>query len=642
MGDVRHELEVIARNPVWATESGAGSAAHGAQTAATPSPRWRRVLPPAGGLVLGAAAMAIALWALRPAPEAPDAVAFDIPTGTTAPLAAISPDGRHVVYSTTPSDGTAPSLWLRSLASSESQPIPGTERVFSRVVRLFSGLQWSPDSREIAYAAQDGPAHRGLSVVNVTTGQTRDLLKPDQHVLSPGAWSPDGVILYGRRIQAEPRGSGVWRIPDRGGTPVQVTELKSGDVYQRPSGFLPDGRRFLYVALAASGDGEIRVGSIDRSPAEQDTTALFTADGAAVYARPGHLLYVTRGALMAQPFDADRGAPADAPPVQLASNSGPNVLVSANGRLVYRVGELDETAAQVEVLRVDRKGSILTRIGAPGSYSDVNALADGVRMSVNRLDAPGGLGHLYIVDSVRGTFTRLNPGTQNDYAAAVSRDDLVAFTYSPEGQIKDLYVRPASGVGDLRALVTSATVKHANSWTPDGRFLIYDDHVPGRAQDLMMVRREGGPPVPLLTTEADETFGVVSPDGKWLAYRSTESSENEVYVRDFNPDHTPVFGSQKIQISVAGGDKPRWRHDGREIFYRQGDTVMAVSLQAAGQTLKPGIPQPLFEFRASNYIPYDVVPDGTFVISRVVPTTKPVVPTTLRVLLNWESLIRKP
>ena len=154
-----------------------------------------------------------------------------------------------------------------------------------------------------------------------------------------------------------------------------------------------------------------------------------------------------------------------------------------------------------------------------------------------------------------------------------------------------------------------------------------------------MVRREGGTPVTLLATEFDETFGVVSPDGKWLAYRSTDSGSPEVYVRDFVPDRTPAFGSEKIQISVAGGDKPRWSPDGREIFFFQDDAMMAVSVHPEGPSLKPGIPVKLFDTKRTSYVPYDVLRDGTFVVNTLVPATKPAPPTTLRVLMNWTTLI---
>jgi serine/threonine-protein kinase len=293
-----------------------------------------------------------------------------------------------------------------------------------------------------------------------------------------------------------------------------------------------------------------------------------------------------------------------------------------------------------EIVRMDRKGTLLGRIGPPAPYGDVNILGDGVRLAVTRSDNSGP-GHLYIVDPARAAFTRLNPGEPNDFASAVAPDNLVAFTFSPQGPSKDLYVRPASGVGDARALVVTANAKHANSWTRDGRFLIYDEHVPDHSQDLMMVRREGGTPVTLLATVADETFAMISPDGKWLAYRSTDSGSPEVYVRDFNPERTPAFGDQKIQISVDGGDKPRWSPDGREIYFLRSGTMMAAAVKPEGTTLSVGIPEKLFDTRVTNYIPYDVLKDGSFVLNVLAESSKPPMPTTLRVLLNWETLLKK-
>ena len=638
MGDVRHELEVIAKNPRGSTDpAAAGSPDQGARLRTPPRPLWRRALAPLGALALGAAATAAAFIASRPVPEAPDAITFEIPARAAAPVMSLSPDGRQVVFGTLPADNGPSRLWLRSLASLETRPIPGTEGTLTRQGRWIGGVAWSPDSRSIAHVSNSS-----ISRVDVTSGLATELVKMPAAVIIPGAWGRDGTILYGQRSAIDARGAGIWRIADSGGTPVQVTELKAGDLAHRPCGFLPDGRRFLYVAyaLTAGIEGEVRVGSIDRKPTEQDTATLLTADATAVYAPPGYLLFVRGGSLMAQAFDANRGALTGTPPVQIASAISPQVLASENGRLLYR-SNANEAALQSEVVRLDRKGTVLGKIGPPGGYGDLNALGDGARLSVTRSENDVGIGHLYIVDLARGTFTRLNPGVPNDYGAAVAPDHLVAFTYSPESVSKDIYVRPASGVGDLRALVSTPHVKHPNSWSPDGRFLIYDEHVPGHSQDLMMVRRDGGTPVALLATEADETFAMVSPDGKWLAYRSTDSGKPEVYVRDFVPDRTPAFGSEKIQISVAGGDKPRWRADGREIYFIQGETMMAVSVEPAGSSLKAGIPAKLFDSKYANYIPYDVLRDGTFVVNTPVASTTPAAPTTLRVLLNWETLIKK-
>ena len=191
-----------------------------------------------------------------------------------------------------------------------------------------------------------------------------------------------------------------------------------------------------------------------------------------------------------------------------------------------------------ELIRFDRKGLVLGKIGPPARYDGVTALEDGARLAISRSDGPEPQ-HTHIVELARGVFSRLNPGTASDYASAPAPDHTLAYTSSPEGVSRDLYVRAANGVGEARLLVSSDHVKHANDWSPDGRFLIYDEHVLGRAQDLLLVRRDGGAPIPFLATDADETFAQFSPDGKWLAYRSTESGRPEVYVRDFAPDRTP-------------------------------------------------------------------------------------------------------
>jgi Tol biopolymer transport system component len=633
MGDVRYELEVLAKNPRWANDpAAAGSLAHGARS----SSPWRRARAPLGALVLGAAATAAAILATRPAPAPPETVAIEIPTQAVAPVMSLSPDGRQVIYGTTATDDGRPSrLWIRSLDSFETRPIAGTDGAFIRRGAWVANVQWSPDSRSIVYVKTGAELNR----LDLTTGQTASLAKLPGNSVIPGGWGRDGTILFGQRNATDARPGGIWRIAQSGGTPVQVTQLRSDDVMHRPSGFLPDGRRFLYLVYTANlgGDDEIRVGSIDRTPAEQDTTPLFTADGPAVFALPGYLVFVRRGSLVAEAFDANRGV-VTGRPVQIASATAAMVFVSENGRLLYRASADDETPLS-EIVRLDRKGTVLGKIGPPARYGDVNTLGDGVGLSIGRSQTADP-GNLHIVDPARQVFTRLNPGTAADFAAAVAPDNLVAYTYA-SGSGGQLYVRPASGVGDARALVTSPNPKHPNGWTPDGRFLIYDEHVPGRSQDLMMVPREGGTPVTLLATEADETFAQVSPDGKWLAYRSTDSGGPEIYVRDFVADRTPAFGSVRVQISAAGGDKPRWSPNGREIFYLQGETMMAASVQPAGVTLTAGIPVKLFDTRWTNYIPYDVLRNGTFVVNVPLASTTPAAPTTLRVLLNWETFLKK-
>ena len=318
----------------------------------------------------------------------------------------------------------------------------------------------------------------------------------------------------------------------------------------RASRFLPGGRRFLYFSEEGFYEtvGQVHIGSIDLAPDDQDPTSLLEADSPAEYipavdrfgvpTGTGYLLFVRRGSLLAQPFDAS-DATLQGDPMQIVSGAGPFSAVAT--ALVYRTGG-DATGPLSQLIKFDRGGRQIEVVGPPAVYGDLNMLADPRRLAVVRTDI-GEPRHIQIVDLARAAFTRLNPGSVGDYATAPSPDGTVAFTSSAEGVLRDIYVRPANGVGDAVLLVESDSVKHPNGWSPDGRFLIYDDHRVGMAQDLFLVTKDGGEPIPFLATEADETFGQFSPDGNWIAYRSNESGRPEVYVRDFAPDQVPAYGN---------------------------------------------------------------------------------------------------
>jgi Tol biopolymer transport system component len=545
---------------------------------------------------------------------------------------AISPNGRELIYRTTKSaDRQTWQLWLRTLGSLDARLVPGTVGIIGVNAQTTLGVAWSPDSRSVAFA---GTA--GLTRVEVGTGQTAVLVPTGLGVIQlPGAWSRDGVILFGRRSGLETHGSGIWRVADSGDTPKAVTELRAGEVFHSPSGFLPDGHRFLYF-VAKNGDaGDVRIGSIDAAPADQRADTLFSADGPAVYSS-GFLLFVSRGSLIAQPFDPARGTLTGSPAL-VESGVAPSVSVSDAGHLVYRQ-DGDSGASLSELVRFRRDGTVLGKIGLPAAYSEISLAPNGRQLVVARAER-GAPTHVEVVDLARGVFSRLTPGNIADYAAEMSPNDTVAYTYSPDGVSRDIYVRAANGVGEPRRLVASDTVKHPNGWSPDGRFLIYDDHVPGRLQDLLVVRQEGGAPIPFLATEADETYGQFSPDGKWIAYRSTESGRPEVYVRDFAPDRSPAYGTEKIRISVNTGDKPRWSPNGREIYFFQGTTLMAAPVRP-GKPFYVGAAVKLFDAITTGYIPYDAMRDGTFV-ANVVGQSGATGELPLRVLLNWPSAMRK-
>lgn len=227
----------------------------------------------------------------------------------------------------------------------------------------------------------------------------------------------------------------------------------------------------------------------------------------------------------------------------------------------------------------------------------------------------------------------------------LSPDNRVAFTSTTEGAVGDVYWTAASGIGTPEPLlVKSPTVKHPNDFSPDGRFLIFDAHSPKQFQDqwVLSVAPEHDPPlpdrkpIPFLVTPADETFAQFSPDGKWIAYSSNESGRREVYVQGFAPDRVPAAAVGKWQISAAGGDKPRWRRDGTELYYITPDgTLMAVPVKI-GDSFQPGVAVPLFDTRLVGFFPYDITADGRFLMLMPAEggaaTSSPIT-----IVLNWQA-----
>jgi hypothetical protein len=220
----------------------------------------------------------------------------------------------------------------------------------------------------------------------------------------------------------------------------------------------------------------------------------------------------------------------------------------------------------------------------------------------------------------------------------------VAFT-SRFNAIGDLYWMPIDGVGAPEPLlVKSLSLKHPNGFSPDGRFLIFDDHTAQR-QDLWILPTEPSPggerkPIPFVVTPADETFGQFSPDGKWIAYSSDESGRREVYVQGFAPDRVPAAAVGKWQMSTAGGDKPRWRKDGSELYYIAPDRKMMAVPVKLGPPFEPGVAVPLFETRATGYFPYDVSPDGRFLLATPTESGAPA-SSPVTVVLNWQAALKR-
>jgi hypothetical protein len=578
--------------------------------------------------VLGIAAASLAFIHFRETPPVGELMRFQIPAPEKVTLGALklSPDGRRLAFIGRMTDGRT-QIWIRSLETLEARPLPGTEGAASPF--------WSPDSRFLGFAANNK-----LKKVEASGGPVQTVCDL-QGALLGGAWAPDGTIVFGAL-------SKLMRVAESGGVPAPLT-APSREAVANPS-FLPDGRHFMYV-LGSAQNG-IYLGSLDAKPEQQNAAplAIVPFPNFPVYAPSpdpgiGYVLFAGNSSLMALPLSVRRLESAGIPiPIAEGVFGTTAYSASSTGILAFRAG----ATADSQLLWFDRQGKQLGQMGPAAPYGNVRLSPDGKLLLVDhRAITPDGAGsdHLLIADLARGVFSRVNPGDALDYGGVLSPDGHAAFTYYGAGGASgDIYVKLASGAGAAEPLVKSATLKHPNDWSLDGRYLIYDEHSVRQKQDLWIVpmsgEKPGEPkPIPFLATPADETDGAFSPDTKWVAYSSDESGRREVYVQGFVPDHVPAVGIGKWQISSAGGAKPRWRRDGKELYYiAGGGKMMAVPVKSTATTFEPGVGIPLFDTHTVGFTPYDVAPDGRFLINTVMESGNA---STITVVLNWTAGLKK-
>ncbi len=532
---------------------------------------------------------------------------------------ALSPNGRQIVFVAS-GDG-ASRLWLRSLASTTARPLAGTDGAIDPF--------WSPDSRSIGFFAD-----RALKRLGLGGGGPQTLAPaPDDE---GGTWNAAGVILFG----PSPR-SPLMRVSATGGAARAVTTLKAGQSIQFAPFFLPDGHHFLFVVVGTPDAGGIYLGDLTGGVPTRLTNAVSTP----VYLPTGWMLWVTGGALVAERLDVGKAALTGAPVtlatgVPAAGGGGIPVSVSTTGLVAYRAG----AASQRQLTWFDRSGAARGSVGAPDAGLSVPRVApDGRRVVVARVTAPSE--NLWLLDGARTS--RLTFGASDDFGPVWSPDGTrIVFESSLSGAF-DLYQTLVNGaVGDAQPLLSSGQVKipgGPTSWSPDGRFLLYTSIDPQTGADLWVVPMVGArTPAVFLKTPFDESNGVFSPDGRWVAYQSNESGRYEIYVRPFHPpgakDSDVASDAVQWQVSTAGGIEPTWRPDGKEIDYIDpSGAMMAAPITVSATTFAAGTPVQLFQTRIagggenSTLRQYDVAPDGRFLINTELESAA--APITL--ILNW-------
>jgi eukaryotic-like serine/threonine-protein kinase len=523
-------------------------------------------------------------------------------SGREASPPAISADGRRLAFVATMADGKR-QLWVRALDSLLAQPLAGTEGA--------SHPFWSPDGRYVGFFANGK-----LNKVEAAGGAVLTLC--DAPGGFGGSWNRDGVIIF-----APSNTSPVFEVPASGGTPNPVTELDEvqGAVSHYWPCFLPDGRHFVFLSrgfvTGASDRDTINIGSLD----SKENRPLFQASSSISYAA-GHLLFHREGLLLAQPFDL-KGLKTvgEAFPIlkrvqyQITSSRG-IFAVSENGVLVYQPGT---EAGAFQLTWLDRTGKSLGVLGDPANYVTPNPSfsPDGTRVAVQmQTAAQSVMSDIWIYEIARGLPTRFTFDPASERAPLWSPDgSRIVFGSTRKGKV-DLYQKAANGTGDEEMLLESEFDKYPMSWSRDGRFILYQEIAPRVGGDLWVLPLEGErKPFPFLQTNSNELVPSFSPDARWVAYESDESGRMEIYVAPF-----PGPGGKR-QVSLAGGVFPRWRGDGKELYYLAANNhLMVTEVNGTGSAFEVGAARPLFEARQTGpgYF-YAVTPDDQrFLVNKVI------------------------
>ena len=558
-----------------------------------------------GGLLLGTASWALPSAWLAPIPAAPvrfalhddDAVIVSRVGGEVA----ISPDGRWLAF--VGFDDKGARIWLRALDALDARPLPGTEGA--------GVLNWSPDGQSLAFTALGR-----IKTIPVTGGPAQVIATA---VPTDLTWRTDGTIVWtGIRT--------VRRIQASGGELANILPADTGETYGSVMS-LPDTRHIL---IAISSDDAAKAGTfavaVDGGPRKRilpfPTTARYAM---------GHLLFVRDRVLFAQPFDLSR-LEFGGEPRPLADSVATVFSVSEFGAVVY-LPLSAEQGRSTQLAWMDRSGRVLSRIDQAAGATRPILSPDDRRLAM-MLGAD-----IWVLELQRGVLSRVTTGGRVADATWLPNSQQIMFRRSAAKNGKDLIVTIVTGSADKETVVLEPadganSHAHVNDVSRDGRYFAFDNFDGG---DLAVRALAGDATVTLHGEGAGvQTQGVFSPDTKRLAYASDSSSRFEIYV-----DGVPEPGT-RIQLSTKGGSSPRWRSDGKELFYTEPDgTLMAVPVQSI-EPLEFGAPVALFRFvspnrgNAGGKPAYDVAADGQrFIVSAIVRSSD----SSLNVLLNWPALM---
>jgi Tol biopolymer transport system component len=544
---------------------------------------WRRL-----GLIAAALALAglagFALLRRSAKPARPQAIRLQValpPRGRLDMMStlAVSPDGQWIAFPVILPE-MPPQIFVRRLDALTATPVGGAERATDPF--------WSPDSRQVAFWAINGG---GLRKVNASGGPAEIVCRRCDGGDGGSTWGRGDVIVFSTLGRLS-------RVSAQGGESQPLGALVPGETGRFWPQFLPDGRHYLYLSLASRREDQgIYAGAIDSNLRKPIVAAEFTA----AYSPPGHLLFIKDGVLVAQPFDADRlelsGEPVTVLDEEVARFAGTTTAgrahfsVSTNGVLGWRPGPIGDVR---QLTWFDRSGRKTGTVGEPGVYFGLALSPDEKTVAVCRYESSTNR-EIWLLDAKSGASRRLTFDPHDDCGPIWSPDGTWIAFFSDRRGVRELYRKRADGSGEDELLLASKDFPlHVEDWSADGRFLSYNSPRPGHGLDLFLLPLTPpgeASPIPFLATPAMETGSRLAPSGRWMAYMSNETGVMEVYVREVSPQGRP--GPGKWQISHDRGYTPRWRPDGKELFFFERSTPMAVDVKTDGPRFEAGVPKAL-------------------------------------------------
>jgi len=610
IGNVRTEIKLALDEP--ATEMPIG------QTMAKQPAPLRRTIT-LGLVALAGVAVGTAIWSLIPTspPESAPLMKFSITPPLAAPLdsggnneLAVSRDGRHIVFVSENGE-----LYLRSLDDQSAVLITtGAEEGSSPFL--------SPDGEWVAFAAAGK-----LKKVPLRGGSPMTLCD----AIGPGVygyWGPGNTIVFSA-LGSDP---GLYSVSAAGGKReiLATPDPDKGELRYGSPEILPDGKAVVFSILLKDSSRQIAVLSLETG---EQKTVLEDGGRRPHYTPTGHLVYEQDGTLMAVPFDSERHEVMGKAAPILESVRAADYALSSEGTLVYVPDFVGQ--AQRSLVWVDRKGESEPFTDLLRQFANPRFSPDGARLSVTIREQGGGQ-NVWIYEMASGILTPFTFQTPGQARSPIWTLDGKHLTFSHDQYPSGIFWKFADGSGEREQLTQMQNIQIPNSWSRHG-VLAYSEGLPTHG-DIWTLSLEGErQPEEFLVTEFNERHPMFAPDGQWIAFTSNRSGQDEIYVKAY-----PGSGGI-VQISSGGGSQPLWARDGKELFYRNGDKMMVVSVQREPTFKMLAAPRNLFQgsYYSGSFdwaANYDVTPNGQrFVMVKQAETSA----TQINIVLNWFEELKR-